>query len=232
MTRKPCGPDCLIQRAGDDQPCYLPPLTGQFHQGLVEKLRGAFPVLCDLPECAIPERRKHVVIKHGLVGTPSLRCHGKAGEPAAGGIAERLAAKPWVDERSLALVMLQLDLEILGLAVSPECRLAALPGAVVPLHAPRLVLVPGPLGKGCHPPRSWQPGRGIPEGWRRDQLLLSGETALRPGKSSSQNSVTPRAPGGASPPCRSVSWARSSTRRILPEIVFGRSENSSLRTRL
>src|SRR5262249_55972230 len=80
--------------------------------------------------------------------------------------------------------------------------------------------------------RQSQPGRGIPEGWRRDQSLLSGETALRPGKSSSQNSVTPRAPGGASPPCRSVSWARSSTRRILPEIVFGRSENSSLRTRL
>ena len=41
-------------------------------------------------------------------------------------------------------------------------------------------------------------------------------------KSSSQNSVTPRADDG-----RDVSRPRSSTRRILPEIVLGRSPNSS-----
>ena len=93
-----------------------------------------------------------MVSEHGLVGTPSLRRHGKAREPAAGGLAEGLAAEPWVNERSLALVMLQLDLEILGLAVSPKRRFAAFPGAVVPLHAPRPVLVTRPLGKGCHVP--------------------------------------------------------------------------------
>ena len=54
MTREPGGSDGLVQRPGDDQPRYLPPLTGQFRQGLVEQLRGAFPVLCNLPKCAIP----------------------------------------------------------------------------------------------------------------------------------------------------------------------------------
>ena len=62
--------------------------------------------------------------------------------------------------------------------------------------------------------------------------VSAGAHCLSWGKSSSQNSVTPRGPGAASPPCRLVSCARSSTRRILPEIVFGRSENSSRRTRL
>ena len=47
-------------------------------------------------------------------------------------------------------------------------------------------------------------------------------------RSSSQNSVTPRGGSGR----RSVSWARSSTRRILPEIVLGRSANSIRRIRL
>ena len=51
--------------------------------------------------------------------------------------------------------------------------------------------------------------------------------AFRPGKSSSQNSVSPRLSPG-----RPASCSRSSTRRILPEIVFGRSANSSRRTRL
>src|SRR5215469_12551131 len=54
--------------------------------------------------------------------------------------------------------------------------------------------------------------------------------SLRPGKSSSQNSVTPRTvTGGAGPsgPRRAVSVSLSSTRRILPEIVFGSSANSS-----
>jgi hypothetical protein len=92
MTREPGGPDGLVQRAGDDQPRYLPPLTGQFRKGLVERLRGTFPVLCNLPECAAPECRKHVVIEHGLVGTPCLRRHGKAAESAPGGVAEGLAA--------------------------------------------------------------------------------------------------------------------------------------------
>jgi high-affinity nickel-transport protein len=46
-------------------------------------------------------------------------------------------------------------------------------------------------------------------------------------KSSSQNSVTPRGDSW-----RTVSWSRSSTRRILPEIVFGRSPNSIRRIRL
>jgi hypothetical protein len=109
-------------------------------------------------ERAVTECRKHVVIEHGLVGTPCLRRHGKAAEPAPGGVAEGLAAEPRVDERSLALVMLQLDLEILGLAVGPERRLAAFPTAVVPLDTPRLVLVTRPLGKGCHVPivAAWQ----------------------------------------------------------------------------
>jgi len=49
---------------------------------------------------------------------------------------------------------------------------------------------------------------------------------LRPGKSSSQNSVTPRPSRGP------ASWARSSTRRILPEMVLGSSENSMRRMRL
>jgi len=45
---------------------------------------------------------------------------------------------------------------------------------------------------------TWQRySRGMP---RPDQSLLSGETALRLGKSSSQNSVTPRGPGAAVPP--------------------------------
>jgi hypothetical protein len=158
MTREPGGPDGLVQRAGDDQPGYFPPLTGQLRQGLVDQLRGTFPVLCNLPERAVAECREHVVIEHGLVGAPCLRRHGKASEPAPSGVAEGLAAEPRVDERSLALVMLQLDLEILGLAVSPERRLAALPTAVVPLDTPRLVLVTRPLGKGCHVPiiAAWQ----------------------------------------------------------------------------
>ena len=46
-------------------------------------------------------------------------------------------------------------------------------------------------------------------------------------KSSSQNSVTPRTGS-----VRVVSWPRSSTRRILPEIVLGRSANSIRRIRL
>ena len=54
--------------------------------------------------------------------------------------------------------MLRFDLEILGLAVRPERRLAAFPGTVVPLHTPRLVLVTRPLGKGYHVPIAavWQ----------------------------------------------------------------------------
>ena len=46
-------------------------------------------------------------------------------------------------------------------------------------------------------------------------------------KSSSQNSVVPRGEDG-----RAVSWSRSSTRRILPEMVLGRSANSIRRIRL
>lgn len=152
MTREPGGAYGLIQRAGDNQPLYLPPLAGQFRQELVEQLRGALPVLRNLLERPIPECRKHVIIEHRLVGTACLRCHGKAGEPAPGGVAEGLAADPWVDERSRALVMLQLDLEILGLAVGPERQLATLPGAVPPLHSPGLVLVTRSLGQGCHVP--------------------------------------------------------------------------------
>ncbi len=45
-------------------------------------------------------------------------------------------------------------------------------------------------------------------------------------KSSSQNSMMPR------PARASASWARSSTRRILPEMVLGRSPNSTRRIRL
>src|SRR5262245_51564060 len=144
-----------------------PPLTGQFRQGLVGTLRGACPVLRALPGCAISERRKHVVIEHGLVGTPCLRCHSKAAEPAPGGVATGLAAEPWVDECSLALVMLQLDLEIPGLTISSERRLAAFPGAVVPLHTPRLDLVARPLVRDATS-RSSQSGRGTPEGRQRD----------------------------------------------------------------
>ncbi len=59
---------------------------------------------------------------------------------------------------------------------------------------------------------------------------------LRSGKSSSQNSACARAaapppPAAGLAPCRSVSWARSSTRRILPEMVLGRSANSRRRIR-
>ena len=46
-------------------------------------------------------------------------------------------------------------------------------------------------------------------------------------KSSSQNSVTPRTDARGA-----FSWPRSSTRRILPEIVLGRSANSTRRIRL
>src|SRR5271157_3587166 len=52
-------------------------------------------------------------------------------------------------------------------------------------------------------------------------------------KSSSQNSVGPRGELGlVGEEVRVCSWARSSTRRILPEIVLGRSPNSSRRIRL
>ena len=52
--------------------------------------------------------------------------------------------------------------------------------------------------------------------------------ALRSGNMSSRHSVPSGAP---SPPASSSSRARSSTRRILPEIVLGSSANSSRRTR-
>ncbi len=57
--------------------------------------------------------------------------------------------------------------------------------------------------------------------------VLSAGTAFSPGKSSSQNSAGPRPPPG-----RPFSRSRSSTRRILPEMVFGRSANSSRLMRL
>src|SRR5260370_5843285 len=57
---------------------------------------------------------------------------------------------------------------------------------------------------------------------------IDGRAAGYQEKSSSQNSVTLRAEGSR----RAVSWLRSSTRRILPEIVLGRSANSMRRIRL
>ena len=56
----------------------------------------------------------------------------------------------------------------------------------------------------------------------------TGQWPVSSGKSCSRNSLPPRVPSLA----RACSVWRSSTRRILPEIVFGRSANSMRRTRL
>src|SRR5580658_8930821 len=65
-------------------------------------------------------------------------------------------------------------------------------------------------------------------GRRYDPRAIAPYRAANSGKSSSRNSLAARRPSFAS---RSSVW-RSSTRRIFPEMVFGRSENSSRRTRL
>ena len=78
----------------------------------------------------------------------------------------------------------------------------------------------------------WHFGR-IEQKWESGPAVSPDPRRLQPPrqhhqvKSSSQNSVTPRADEG-----RDVSRPRSSTRRILPEIVLGRSPNSTRRIRL
>src|SRR2546421_1887709 len=78
------------------------------------------------------------------------------------------------------------------------------------------------------PPRENPFRRG---GGKRHPIRAEGGQARNSGKSSSANSPgigPPEPPSGRS----SASRARSSTRRILPEIVFGSSANSSRRIRL
>jgi len=95
-----------------------------------------------------------VIIEHGLVGAPGLRCYGKAGEPAVSGIDEGLAAEPWVNERSLALVMLQLDLETLAsrLVRNATSRRFPVPSHHCTLHG--LFLLRGRLVRDATPDRS------------------------------------------------------------------------------
>ncbi|TDU29636.1 hypothetical protein EDF61_102382 [Arthrobacter sp. JUb115] len=75
--------------------------------------------------------------------------------------------------------------------------------------------------------RKANPGH-LPKPCPEGALDAGGPYPLRFGKSVSLYSV----PAGAPARCRSSSAWRSSTRRILPEIVLGRSANSSRRMRL
>ena len=100
-------------------------------------------------------------------------------------------------------------------------RAVPLPGGGAPLRRLLAARRTTPPPRRCSPSACWRSSTG--EG---------GDQSRSSGRSSSQNSPAARGTACSPVPSRCDSWARSSTRRIFPEIVFGSSANSSRRTRL
>ena len=143
---------------------------------------------------------------------------------AASALVERLGMET---EREVALLLLGLGVEPRRGAVG--AGVAGIGEPEQPLHQGRLAGAVGAEHRegADHPGRSHGLAASCPRGPRGTSIGFPG-VYLSSGKSSCQNSRSPRAPEGP----RCSSRLRNSTRRILPEMVLGRSENSSRRIRL